>query len=69
MRVKAVLHSATKLHKIRNVVCTLSPVLFFIIGGCTDNMRSCDMREHSDWLRVISGYNSVQIFHSVMIFT
>ena len=35
---------------------------------CTDKMRSCDMREHSDWLRVILGYKSVQIFHSAMIF-
>ena len=26
------------------------------------------MREHSDWLRVILGYKSVQIFHSAMIF-
>ena len=35
---------------------------------CTDNMRSCDMREHSDWLIVILGYKSVQIFHSAIIF-
>ena len=34
---------------------------------CTDNMKSCDMRGHSDWLRVILGYKSVQIFHSAII--
>ena len=33
---------------------------------CKDNMRSCDMREHSDWL--ILGYKSVQIFHSAINF-
>ena len=26
---------------------------------CTDNMRSCDMREYSDWLIVILEYKSV----------
>ena len=26
------------------------------------------MREHSDWLRVILGYKSVQIFHFAFIF-
>ena len=31
-------------------------------------MKSCDMRGHSDWLRVILGYKSVQIFHSAIIF-
>ena len=30
-------------------------------------MISCDMKEHSDWLSVILGYKSVQIFHSVPI--
>ena len=30
-------------------------------------MISCDMREHSDWLSVILGYKSVQIFHSAPI--
>ena len=35
---------------------------------CTDKMRSCDMREHSDWLRGILGYKSVQIFHFAFIF-
>ena len=35
---------------------------------CTDNMRSCDMRKHIDWLSVILGYKSVQIFHSPPIF-
>ena len=35
---------------------------------CTDNMGSCDMREHSHWLIVILGYKSVQIFYSVIIF-
>ena len=34
---------------------------------CTDKMRSCDTREHSDWLRVFLGYKSVKIFHSAMI--
>ena len=32
-------------------------------------MISCDLREHSDWLRVILGYKSVQIFHSATIYT
>ena len=31
-------------------------------------MISCDMREHSDWLSVILGYKSLQIFHSAPIF-
>ena len=31
-------------------------------------MRSCDTREHSNWLIVILGYRSVQIFHSAIIF-
>ena len=31
-------------------------------------MISCDMREHSDWLSVILGHKSVQIFHSAPIF-
>ena len=35
---------------------------------CTYNMKSCDMREDSDWLKVILGYKSLQIFHSVIIF-
>ena len=33
-----------------------------------DKMRSCDTREHSDWLIVILGYKSVQIFHSAINF-
>ena len=32
-------------------------------------MISCDLREHSDWLRVILGYKSVQIFHCATIYT
>ena len=36
---------------------------------CTDNMRSCDMREHSDWLRVVLGTQSGQIFYSAILFT
>ena len=31
-------------------------------------MKSCDMRKHFDWMRVILGYKSVQIFHFALIF-
>ena len=34
-----------------------------------DNMKSYDMREHSDWLTGILGYQSVQLFHSVIFLT
>ena len=32
-------------------------------------MKSCDMREHSDWLRGILGYQSVQLFYSAIFLT
>ena len=32
-------------------------------------MRSCDMREHSDWLIIILGSQSGHIFYSAIIFT
>ena len=35
---------------------------------CTDNKTSCDIRDHSDWLRVILGHKSVQLFYSAIIF-
>ena len=38
-------------------------------NGCTDNMRSCDMREHSDCLRGILGYQWVQLFNSAIFLT
>ena len=34
-----------------------------------DNRRSCDMRKHSDWLRLILGSQSGQIFYSAIFFT
>ena len=32
-------------------------------------MKSCDIMEHSDWLRGILGYQSVQLFYSAIFLT